>query len=92
MATGRVGCVIRAKNIKVNEQGRRIGESHQNATLTDHDVELICALRDEGLTLSEIAEKFEVSKGCVWKIVHGYRRGQWDAGLIRVSVTMDRGK
>lgn len=82
----------RAKNIKVNELGRRIGESHQNTSLTDHDVELILALRDEGLTLSEIAEKFEVSKGCVWKIVHGYRRGQWDARMIRVSVTMDRGR
>ena len=81
----------RAKTIQVNEQGRRIGESHQNTTLSDHDVDLILALRDEGLALSEIAEKFEVSKGCIWKIVQGYRRGQWPA-LIRVSVTMDRGK
>jgi hypothetical protein len=84
--------VERAKNVKVNEQGRRIGESHQNTSLSDHDVELILALRDEGLTLSEIAEKFEVTKGCVWKIVHGHRRGQWDVSLIRVSVTMDRGR
>ena len=80
------------REIRLNETGRRIGESHPNTKLTDHDVELILALVDEGLSYTSVAEKFEVSKECVWKIVHGHRRGQWDARLIRVSVTMDRGK
>ena len=29
------------QNVKKNEQGRRIGESHPRATLTDHEVDLL---------------------------------------------------
>lgn len=80
-------------HIRRNEQGRRIGESHPRATLSDHDVELVLALVDEGLSYSEIAEKFEVSKSCIAHIATGRRRGQWgEVELIRVSVTMDRGR
>jgi hypothetical protein len=73
-----------AKNRRywLNEHGRPVGETHWRATLTDHDVELILALRDDGMPLAEIAVKFEVSKSCVWKIVHGYRR--WQRG-VRLS-------
>lgn len=77
--------------IRLNETGRRIGESHPNTKLTDHDVELILALVDEGLSYTEVAEKFEVSKSCIQHIVSGRNRGQWAARLIRVSVSMDRG-
>lgn len=38
---------------KVNEQGRRIGESHPRATLTDHEVELLQTLLDERTDLIE---------------------------------------
>jgi len=41
--------------------GFRIGESHHNATLTDHDVELIRILREGGMKVREIARKFECS-------------------------------
>jgi transposase len=77
--------------IRLNETGRRIGESHPNTKLTDHDVELILALVDEGLSYTEVAEKFEVSKSCIQHIVSGRNRGQWAARMIRVSVSMDRG-
>jgi len=40
---------------------RRYGERHHRARHSDHDVELARALRDEGLTYREIAEKLEVS-------------------------------
>ncbi len=79
-----------AKNrlVPVNDQRRRIGQDHPGAVLTDHEVELVHRLREEGLSLGEIARKMEVSKGCVWKIVSGYRRGQVPAGWVRVR---DRG-
>ncbi len=79
------------REIRLNETGRRIGESHPNTKLTDHDVELILALVDEGLSYTAVAEKFEVSKSCIQHIVSGRNRGQWAARLIRVSVSMDRG-
>jgi predicted DNA-binding protein (UPF0251 family) len=79
-----------AKNrmVAVNDERRRIGQDHPGAVLTDHEVELVHRLREEGLSLGEIARKMEVSKGCVWKIVHGLRRGQLAAGWVRVR---DRG-
>ena len=79
------------REIRLNDAGRRIGESHPRAGLTDHDVELVLALVEAGLSYAEIAEKFEVSKSCIAHIATGRRRGQWTARLIRVSVTMDRG-
>ena len=79
------------REIRLNEAGRRIGESHPNTKLTDHDVELILALVDAGLSYTEVAEKFEVSKRCIQHIVSGRTRGQWAARMIRVSVSMDRG-
>lgn len=81
-----VGVIKRAKNrlVPVNDARRRIGEQHPRAVLTDHEVELVHALHDELMSLAEIARKMEVSKGCVWKIVHGHRRGQVPAGWVRV--------
>lgn len=81
-----VGVLKSVKNrmVPVNDRRRRIGQEHWRATLTDHEVELVHRLRDEGLTLAAIARKMEVSKGCIWKIVSGYRRGQVPAGWVRV--------
>ena len=70
--------------VPVNDARRRIGESHPGAVLTDHEVELVHGLYDDGVTIAEIARKMEVTKGCIWKIVHGYRRGQVPAGWVRV--------
>lgn len=77
-----------AKNRRywLNEHGRPVGETHWRATLSDHDVELILALRDDGMPLAEIATKFEVSKSCIWKITNGYRR--WQRG-VRLSKARD---
>lgn len=73
-----VGVIKRAKNrmVPLNERGQRIGEGHPRAVLSDHEVDLVHALHDDGMALAEIARKMEVSKGCVWKIVRGRRRGQ----------------
>lgn len=81
-----VGVIKLAKNrlVPVNDARRRIGEQHPRAVLTDHEVELVHALHEGGMALAEIARKMEVTKGSIWKIVHGYRRGQVPAGWVRV--------
>lgn len=68
-----------ASRFAVNERGMRIGESHPGAVLTDHEVDLLLELRDEGYSYSWLAEKFEVSKGTVAKICTGQRRCQHPA-------------
>jgi hypothetical protein len=76
--------LAKKRMVPVNDSRRRIGEQHPGAVLTDHEVELVHALHEDGLSLAEIARKMEVTKGCIWKIVHGYRRGQVPAGWVRV--------
>lgn len=45
--------------VVVNEQGRRIGESHPRARLTEHEIALIRELAEEGVSYKQIAKKFE---------------------------------
>lgn len=76
--------------IAFNDRGRPIGEGHHNAKLEDSDIDLIFALREEGLSLREIGEKFDVQKAAIWKVVHGYTRAdtpsEWrPAGTRRTS-------
>ena len=54
---------------------RPVGEAHWNAILSDHEVELLIALRKEGMTFVWLAEKFEVSPTCCRDICSGRRRG-----------------
>lgn len=73
-----------AKLVAVNERGQRIGESHPRAVLTDHEVSLVLALRDEGCSYGWIARKMEISKSQVARIVRGERRAQLAARWKRV--------
>ncbi len=50
------------------------GERHPRALLTDHEIDLCIELHAGGMSLSVLASKFEVSKGCVAKLVSGQRR------------------
>lgn len=72
-----------ARLIAVNERGLAIGESHPRAVLSDHEVGLLLELRDEGKSMAWLAEKFEVSKSCVAKIVWGQRRAQFAVSFRR---------
>jgi hypothetical protein len=67
-ATGFVMAV--SKFVGVNDNGRRIGESHPLVKLSDHDVELIRDLNSPPHSLSyyTISVKFEVSRSCIAKI------------------------
>lgn len=62
--------------VALNEKGLRIGEDHVNAKLTDAEVETIRDLHDAGMSYSQLAEKFEQSKGAIAKICRYERRGQ----------------
>ena len=65
--------------IAINEFGRRVGQSHPAAKLTDRDVELMLTLRALNSvvwTYDKLAEKFEVSKSQVRNICLGRKRWQ----------------
>jgi hypothetical protein len=65
--------------IAINEVGRRVGQSHPQAKLTDRDVELMLTLRTLNSvvwTYDALANKFEVSKSQVRNICLGRKRCQ----------------
>lgn len=74
------------RTIALNEDGRRIGESHPRAKLLDHEVDQVLALLEAGLSYAQVAEKFDVSKSCIAHIATGRRRGQAVGRVVRVSV------
>lgn len=60
--------------VGISDQGKRCGETHPRARLTDHDIDLILTLREEhGLTYQQLADKFEVKKSTIADICK-YRR------------------
>ena len=65
---------VKHKRINVVRRGatgHRIGSSHHRHKLTDDDVRLIRELYDAGLSSKTIAEKFEITKRHVNKILSG---------------------
>ena len=74
------------KLVALNENGRRIGENHPLAKLTDAEVALMLELREEGFSYAWLAEKFCVSKSCARWICTGRNRSQAIARTVRVSV------
>lgn len=64
------------KFIGLSESGTRVGETHHRAKLTDHDIDLIRELHEEGLSYKVIAEKFDIGKSTVADIVKCRRRWQ----------------
>lgn len=69
------------RRVAVNDIGRRVGQDHHNAKLTDHDIDLLFALRDAGWGYKRLAAKFEISKRHVRDVLAGKRRGQAVAGF-----------
>lgn len=63
--------------VSLNDAGRRIGESHPRARLSDEEVLLMIGLRESGMTYREIASKFGSSYSGVRSICIGRTRGQW---------------
>lgn len=65
------------KLVGVNERGRRIGQDHPRAVLSDHEVSLVFELRSMEWGYKRIAAKLEISKRHVRDILKGDRRGQY---------------
>ena len=65
------------KQVAINAKGRRVGETHQRAKLTDADVEMILALHDEGIGYRQIAKKFDetITDPATGQELPGYRPG-----------------
>lgn len=70
----------KARLVAVNSDGRRIGEDHPRAVLSDHDIELLWSLRALGWGYKRIARKLECSRGTVRHIIKGRQRCQSVAG------------
>jgi hypothetical protein len=66
----------RKRAVWVNSEGHVIGGDRWNARLSNDDIDLVLALRSEGLTARVIAEKFEASIHTIRSILQGRRRGQ----------------
>ena len=60
----------------VNERGRRIGEDHPGAKLTDHEVELLLALHEQGWGYRRLARKFGIDRGHARRLCLYLQRGQ----------------
>lgn len=68
-------------SVAINESGRRIGEGHHRAKLTDHEVTLVITLHFiEKWSYDRIRIKFDVSKSLIGQICRGERRCQTPAG------------
>ena len=66
--------------VSLNEKGRRVGESHQNAKLSDAQVDQIREMReDQGMSYSALAKAFGVPKSTVADICKYRRRAQTPA-------------
>ena len=76
----------KSRLVAVNDRGALVGESHPRAKLTDHEVDLVLALRDDGLSLGRIARIMEVSKSCVQHICDGSKRSHVVVSWRRVSL------
>lgn len=75
------------KTVAVNEVGLLVGEDHQNAKLTDAEVELVRELREtERMSYDWLAEKFEVSKSAIAKICRYERRAQFSVRIKAMPV------
>lgn len=62
--------------VAVNELGRRIGDSHHNAVLTNGEVELLLILYTQGFGYRRLSQMFEISKSLARNIVKGRTRCQ----------------
>lgn len=78
---------IARRKFMYGESGKRVGESHHKAVLTDHEVDLMLELREEQKTYSWLAEKFEIPVMTVRSICRGRTRGVPVAKVVKEAVT-----
>lgn len=72
--------------VAVSETGRRIGQYHHKAKLTDAEVERLIAMHGEGYGYAKLAKMFEISKSQARNIVTGKKRGCTTAKWRTITV------
>lgn len=78
------------KLVAVNEAGKRVGEGHQWARLSDQEVDRIRDLHeDHGLSYSQLAAMYSVSKQTIASICQYQRRAQTPFGFKTLEVDDD---
>ena len=81
------------KLVGVDEHGRRVGQYHPLATLSDEEVELIRDLYEEGCVgLMSLAVTFGVNKATIWGIVTYRRRASTVMGWREEKAKKERRK
>lgn len=73
--------------VACNDAGLRVGESHQNAKLTDREVDTVRDLHARGeASYRRLAAMFEVSKSSIAMIVRCDRRAQTPTRFKAIEV------
>ena len=67
--------------VAVNERGRRVGQSPHRGKLTNHDVDLMLGMHDEGWSYKRLSRTFEISKSQVCNTIKGRQRCQTPTSL-----------
>ena len=61
-----------SEKTKSKQSKKRIGSKNSNSKLTNEIVIEIRKAYRMGITMKDLANKYNVNKPCVWKIVHNY--------------------
>lgn len=70
-----------------NAAGYRVGERHHRAKYTDHQIELVLLLHEEGYGCRRISRIMEMSLSHVKGVLRGDKRGQMSPGPRTASKT-----
>ena len=65
------------KLVAIGENGKRIGEDHPKAKLSNAQVDEVFRMKEKGKSYRQIAKHFEVSKASIQWIVQCRTRAQW---------------
>lgn len=72
--------------IGVNELGYRVGEDHHRAKFTDHEIEQMRKLRDDGMPYARIACVMECAEATARHICTHRRRAQAPVKFKKVTL------
>lgn len=72
------------KLVAIGENGRRIGEDHPKAKLSNAQIDEIFSLRQKGKSYMQIARIFNVSKASIQHILHCRTRAQFPVRFKKV--------
>ena len=78
--------------VRVNDNGRPIGEDARNAKYLDDTVEMVRQLRLEGYTWTKISRAMDIPVRTARDFVSGRRRSESIAGFRRIRRRVDDGE